>query len=254
MLTAVIISIVVFVDITSLNAQVNTERMRIGSDHKGLSGFFDINLRVKSGNVEIFDTGSGLRLGYSGNRFMTFIVSNIQYATKKSKTFINRGFTHIRYNRNFHPRCTFEVFTQYEFNEFIRLLSRTLVGTGARIPLLKRDQFTLFYGSTYMHEWEHLNVRAGSGDIAKSSINRWSNYLVTNWQSKHDAAFVNTVYIQPRFDDFNDIRILNEMALQAKVSSWLSITLTFNLRFDSKPPSGVKKTDIELKNSLRLSF
>ena len=55
-------------------------------------------------------------------------------------------------------------------------------------------------------------------------------------------------------DAFDDIRILNEMELQSPITEKLSVSIIFNLRYDSFPPAGVKKTDLQIRNSLSFIF
>ena len=124
---------------------------------------------------------SGLNIRVEKNR--TFLVTNIQYATKESDPFINRGFTHIRYNRTAATTVIWELYTQHQFNEFIRLFSRTLVGAGGRFVLREEEQSTIYLGSSYMVEREHIDVASGSIDKSVTWTHRWSNYCVVNWRS-----------------------------------------------------------------------
>ena len=235
-------------------SQVNTEQMRSKSAEEGFSGYFDLNLRLKTGNIEIFDTGGGLRLEHQSGSYLTFLVTNIQYAAKKSDPFINRGFTHIRSNRTVSPRLKWEVYSQHEFNEFFRLFSRALLGTGGRFAIHESTRSAFYYGSSYMLEREHIDVIPGSKEKSKTWSHRWSNYIVMNWQASGEAALVNSLYIQPRFNGFDDVRILNEFELRTALTTRLSTTLQISIRYDSEPPVRVKNTDAEIRNSLRLVF
>ncbi len=235
-------------------AQVNTEQMRGGSSDQGLSGDIDLNFRIKTGNVDVVDTGSSLRFEYQGGKNRTFLVTNIQYATKESDPFINRGFTHIRYNRTAATTVIWELYTQHQFNEFIRLFSRTLVGAGGRFVLREEEQSTIYLGSSYMVEREHIDVASGSIDKSVTWTHRWSNYCVVNWRSSGRAVLVNSLYVQPRIDGFDDLRILNEFELKTALTSRLSTTLQMSIRYDGNPPSEVEKTDLEIRNTLGISF
>lgn len=80
----------------SLLPQVNIEKNRnLGEDEK-FAGSVDFNLQVKSGNVDVLDAGTGIGFQYDAGRNFLFLISNAQYATKNSNTFINRGFAHLR--------------------------------------------------------------------------------------------------------------------------------------------------------------
>ena len=144
--------------------------------------------------------------------------------------------------------------SQHEFNEFTRLFSRTLFGTGVRSRMLLRQSFSIYYGTAYMLEHERVDVQTGSGGAPKVRSHRWSNYLTVRWNISGTANLVNTVFAQPRFDYFDDFRILNESELQSRISERLLLALSLSLRHDSVPPLGVKMTDLEIRNSITISF
>ncbi|MCH8286102.1 DUF481 domain-containing protein [candidate division KSB1 bacterium] len=240
--------------ISCLKSQVNVEAMRGMTTNSGLKGEFDFNLRLIAGNVEIFDLGSGIRLEYQKGSNLGFIVSNVQYATKKSEQFINRGFTHIRYNYSARRNAVWELYSQYEFNEFIKLFSRILIGTGGRFTLREFERSTVILGTSYMLERENLDIKPGNDDKPLMWAHRWSNYVVVKFVSENRFSFLNTIYLQPKIDKFDDIRILNDMTIESDLTGRLKLTVSLHFRYDSFPPSGVKKTDFELRNGFKVLF
>jgi len=239
---------------SAARAQVNTESMRVSGGEGGFAGSVELALRVTSGNSDVVDAGNKLRLQYVESGHLAFLVSDIQYAIQKSNAFINRGFTHLRYNYRFRPRVTWEAFTQYEYNEFTRLFSRTLLGTGGRIMLKQQDSAALFLGTSYMYEVEHIDVAPESDDASWNRAHRWSSYLTVRWQISDSAFLVNSAYVQPRIDDFNDTRLLDEMEVQSAITKRLALSMSMSLRYDGRPPDGVKSTDLEIRNTLKIIF
>ncbi|MFC1554241.1 DUF481 domain-containing protein [candidate division KSB1 bacterium] len=238
----------------SVFAQVNTERMRLESEKEGLYFTLDFNLRLKTGNVDIFDSGTGIRIDKLSEDHVTFFVTNIQYASKKSKPYINKGFSHLRYNYRLNDFIKWELFAQHEFNEFTRLFSRTLTGTGFRFSLLNHTKLNINYGSTFMLEHEHLDITGGSDEPNRVRAYRWSNYLVTGINLSDNSNIMNSVYFQPRLDNFSDLRVLNEFVLLSGITDKVQLTVRLNIRYDSKPVIGIKKLDTELLNGVRLLF
>lgn len=237
-----------------LLAQVNTERMRIAGEKQGFSATVDVNVRVQSGNIEVFDTGSGLRLQYTNGGHLVFLVANVQYAAKHADPFINKGFGHLRYNYTVNERISWEALTQLEYNEFTRLFIRRLIGSGLRMKLVSVTGTEIFLGTTYLLEYEHIDVAQGMPDSPITTVHRWSNYFIIRHEFSDNASMVNSIYVQPRFDYVDDLRILDELDLQANLTRRLALSLSLGFRYDGKPPSAVKKTDFEVRNSLRILF
>ncbi len=234
-------------------SQVNTEKMRVEKDDNGFTGRINISLKYRSGNVDLIDTGSGLRLQFKKNKHTSFVVNNIQFAENKSLKLINKGFSHIRYNYAISKDIRWEIFNQYEFNEFTRLFNRRLLGTGIRKNMISDTNINLVLGSSFMFEYEHLDLPGNSVHKRKSNDIRWSNYFITNWSNKN-AALVNSVYFQPVVNSFDDYRILDEFELQTVIKGDFSLSLSISLRYDSKPPDNVKSTDLGIFNGLTYSF
>ncbi|MFC1563290.1 DUF481 domain-containing protein [candidate division KSB1 bacterium] len=250
---AVYISILLILPL-SVSAQVNTERMRLERVENGFSGRISINFSLKSGNVEVFETGSGLRLQLDADKQRAFVVGNLNFAKNRSVKLINRGFAHLRYNYLFRKSTRLEYFAQLEFNEFTRLFNRKLMGAGIKFDLYSGNDKGIYYGSSVMYESEHIDILKDSQDVSRTNRFRWSNYLVIKWDSGNGSALVNSIYIQPVFDEFNDIRILDEFDLQAGITSSLALVLSLRFRYDNLPPSGVKKADLEFMNSISYTF
>lgn len=249
-----LIIVVSLLNINFSKAQVNTERMRLSSEDDGFSGDLNINLNLQSGNVEVLNAGGGFRLQYDKNVYTLFLISNFQFAKKNSSKFINRGFNHIRYNYSLSEKYKWELFTQYEFDEFTRLFRRNLIGSGIRILLNINKNFAFIFGSTVMFESERIDIKKGSNENKNVENFRWSNYFIYQWRAKNNTFIVNSLYVQPVIDAFDDIRILNEIELQSPITEKLSVSIIFNLRYDSFPPVGVKKTDLQIRNSFSFNF
>lgn len=250
----ILIALCILVWTPGVYSQVNVEAMRNSQRTDGLHGMLEMNLRINSGNIEIFDIGSGLRLEYNKRNHAIMLVTNAQYATEKSARFINRGFAHIRYNLNLRNNFIWELFTQNEFNEFTRLFSRALAGTGARFVLLENEKEGIYFGTSYMVEREHLDIASGSSEKSKIWSNRWSNYLVFKFSWEGGASLVNTIYSQSNMSAFDDVRFLNDLTVITELTGRLRLTVTAHIKYDSRPPHGVKKTDIEFRNGLMYTF
>lgn len=258
-------------------AQVNTEKLRVGANEAGWGGTFDVNASLQQGNTEREILGAGVRLQYawprpetdgdgdskagSGNDVaahpanVIFLVSNYSFTRLNDNRYINNAQGHLRFIRQHGPRTSFEVFGQYQFNEFIRLEDRFLFGGGGRFALVRAERTEVFVGTGYMLEREDLDLPVALPDARSSEHHRATNYLTVRYNSEDERLrLVQTLYAQPRLDRPEDIRLLSETSFEIQLVRRLALAINLNVAHDSKPPTGIKKTDVVLSNSLRYSF
>jgi len=232
-------------------SQVNTEAMRM----EGLSpGFhFDLggNFGYADGNSSLFQNRSNLRLDYVPDWGQIFLVSNYRISTKDKTLFINKGFSHLRTVKALRRSLYGEVFVQKEFNEFINLRDRQLLGGGVRIKWNEMEQIKLFpehlqFAMGIGLMWEREVIDAGpdgtQGDPIHgtlASLLRSTNYVVLNWIPKESLAILTTAYFQADTRRASDYRILVRTTLKVALAKRLDLTIDMNLRHDSEPPGGV---------------
>jgi len=193
---------------------------------------------------------------------VAFLTSNYSFTNLNESRFVNNGLHHLRYIRRHRPRARFEAFTQYQFNEFIRLDERIVAGVGGRFVLRRsRDSSSeagadrrteVFLGVGYQLEREVLDLPAGP---ARSEHHRSTNYLTVRFNSRDERLrLVQTTYLQPRLDAPEDFRIRSETSFEIQLLRQLSLAINLNVTHDSDPPTSVEATDVVLSNSLRYSF
>jgi hypothetical protein len=68
------------------------------------------------------------------------------------------------------------------------------------------------------------------------------------------VTLASTVYAQPAIAGSSDVRAFSDTLLTCKVTKVLTVGITMSWHHDSAPPTGVKTTDTELKNSLLMVF
>ena len=256
-------------------AQVNTEKTRVGANEPGWGGTFDVNASLQRGNTEREILGAGVRLQYAWPRLeadvasetessddpatgpanVIFLVSNYSFTRLNDNRYINNAQAHLRFIRQHSPRISFEVFGQYQFNEFIRLEDRFLAGGGGRFALVQAERTEVFVGAGYMLEQETLDLPASLPYPRSSEHHRSTNYLTVRYNSENERLrFVQTLYAQPRLDRPEDFRLLSETSFEIQLFQRLALAINLNVTHDSEPPTGVKETDVALSNSLRYSF
>ncbi|MFQ6104494.1 MAG: DUF481 domain-containing protein [Candidatus Glassbacteria bacterium] len=244
----------------TLNAsfgQVNTENLRRTDISQGLHNSLEFDFGLVSGNSEYLNLTSGFRSDLVSGRYYSFGVIQYQRGIQDDEVFINKGFVHLRGIRELTSSFYGELFVQKEFNDFILLKDRNLIGGGLRIALLPHGNTTgrsspirVYAGIGTM--WENEDI--GTHPPEETSIFRSTNYASLSWRID-DRVYVGVVsYYQVHLGDFQDFRVLLESGFGYDVTRSIAFQVSFNLRYDNEPPRDVKKHDLEIKNGLRFSF
>ena len=123
----------------SIAGQVNTEAMRSEDDRFGFSNQFSLDVGYEKASSEVLDLASEYRLDYiNQNNLHSFMIISLENGYEKEENtpkniITNKGFVHLRTTKKLTPKYQVEIFTQYEFNEFLLLNDRYLLGSGLRI-------------------------------------------------------------------------------------------------------------------------
>lgn len=234
-------------------AQINTEKMR-AFDVDGFATTLGGDFLIESGNSDLFEIGLNTRFDYRYERHYTFLTGQLRYGEEGNATFKNRAFSHLRYNYQLTPWLIGESFTQLQQDGFKLLQLRVLVGGGARFQYVDAGTIGVFQGTTLMFEHENLNAGEVIGHPARQSIVRWSNYLNVRIKLSEETSLVSTVYVQPRLDAFDDVRILHDASIAVAITRHLTLRTTLNLYYDSRPPDNIEDLDLELRNGLQVRF
>ncbi len=249
---AKIILILVFTS-RMTSGQVNTEAMRRAGISLGWHASLAGDLGYVAGNSNLFKLESSARLDRSTTRGRSFLVGEFQQGRKDDELFINKGFVHLRGVRYLRPGRALEGFVQQEFNEFINLRSRSLLGGGLRLEFARLADSALGLNLGIGLMWEQEALTGEAREIV--TLLRSTNYVVLHWAPDDRLALSSTAYFQVDTGSLSDYRILWEGGLSIILFRSLALQLKADLRYDSEPPPGVAKAyDIDLTNGLSYSF
>ncbi|UCD37944.1 MAG: DUF481 domain-containing protein [Fidelibacterota bacterium] len=224
------------------------------------------NLGYTDGNSSFFQNRSNLRIDYVRGWGQAFLASNYRVSIKDKNLFINKGFSHLRVVKSLRKALYGEVFVQKEFNEFIQLKDRQLLGGGLRIKWDEVESFTfipeqlqLATGIGVMWEREVFNIESdgGQGDPIHgdlAALLRSTNYMVLNWRPRETLGFLTIAYFQVDTRRVSDHRILALSTLRVMIAKRLELTVEMNLRYDSEPPEGVESMDLDFTNGFSYRF
>jgi hypothetical protein len=238
----------------SADAQVNVETFR--SDLKNQPYFFSLegSFTGMLGNTRGGVVGASVFGGVKRGNHLIFAKAQGDYAAFSGKTSVFKSFAHLRYNYEIRRFLYAEVFSQVQQDKFQRLALRNVEGVGPRFGILQTKALELYYGTAYMFEYEVVSQEKGGPAPVGTVAHRWSNYVSIMLNIDERTRFTSVLYVQPRFDDFTDLRLLNETSFGVKLKSPLSLKLGVVVRYDSKPPASVFPADLEAKNSIAVTF
>lgn len=242
-LTFVILSVVTKAQI------VNIESARMQSDTTGWMGTLGAAVSLTKNTQQVFAAEANAHLQYKSNRSLYLILGNYGFLKATNQKLIDNAFLHFRYNYKINKTIRWEAFTQIQNNIVTRIKSRFLIGTGPRFKIISTKKFRFYAATLAMYEVEkEVGLRELHKDVRSSSYASFSVY------PNDRIEIISTTFYQPRFDKFNDYRILNQSAVKVKASKRLTLGFCWNYLFDNFPATGIPKENYSLNTGLEFEF
>jgi hypothetical protein len=238
----------------ALSGQVNVEALRRDDPPLGYSGTVGGDFTVRTGNVDFVQLGLEARLYEVTERVTTLIVGDGGLGFLRSSRFASSGLAHYRQTFVYKPYLSPEWYAQLNYDRSRKLTFRALAGAGARTSFASGDWGDFGAGSALMFEHERLSLPDTASHPDRTTTMRWSNFLTLRVVPSETTVITSTTYAQPAFRDPGDIRVLENLRLATSVSETLSLTVSFNLRYDSIPPDGIAVLDTTLRTGLTYSY
>lgn len=235
-------------------AQVNIERLRPDAGEEGLSGSLGAALDVRTGSVSLVHFQGSGRLDHVRGPVTAFLLGSGEVGFQGGERFSNAWLAHLRAGYDLASPVDVEAYVQVNHDRARLLDFRALAGGGARVRLLTGEAATVRLGSGPMFEHERLDLPPGAAHPARTAVVRWSNYLTLQATPAPHLNLSLTGYFQPQLGRARDTRALAVSALAIDVTERLAVTVTFNLRHDSRPPADIAPTDTALRTGVTLAL
>jgi len=236
-------------------AIVNVEQAIIGPSEDGFHNRAEVAVDGSSGNTVKTTARAELLSQWQHGRHAEFLWGQYAYGKSSGVVDTNRYFVHLRHRTMVGERWGVEVFGQIGRDPFARMSLRTLLGGGVRWTLMeKANKAAVYFGLGAFHEHEKLSPKAGTTDALDSRLWRGNSYLVLKGQLNDHVRLYNTTYYQPAFRDMADYRILEQFSVAVGLAENLDLKLSLDVVHDSKPPQGVRKTDVRYSTGLAVDF
>lgn len=235
-------------------SQINTEKFRMDSDSVGLTGIVDIDITAITGNTDLQFINLGGRLNYNWGESYTFFVADGGFGWDDGERIFDQALLHVRHVHSISELIQAEAFAQIDFNKSRLLTERELLGGGLRLRVMKSENIKLRVAASYFYEVERYDVPENSVHGKNLFANRISTYFTFEYEIKDDIKLISITYYQPQIGKLDDFRILSDNSLIIKLSSFVDLKTSFNLRYDAKPPETIKGTDTFTKFGFTFKF
>ena len=235
-------------------AQVDIEALRTEDPPMGYSGSIGSNVTLRTGNVDFIQVGLNARLFHVNDLTTTLVVGNGGLGLLGRSRFASSGLLHYRKTYLYNRRISPEWFGQLNYDRSQRLDFRMVLGGGARTAFASGEWGEFGMGASLVLEHEALNLAEDALHPINTSTLRWSSFLTLRVVPTEDFVITSTTYMQPKYDDFNDLRMLGKIRLATPVTDELALTISFNMRYDSGPPDGISALDTTLRTGITYAY
>ncbi len=252
---AVLVAIAVGLAPEKVSAQVNVESLRPDDLPFGRSGTISGDLAARSGNVDFIALDLSARLYDVREGSTRLMVGSGGVGFLDKSRFASAGLLHYRVTyTNLHPDISPEWFGQINYDRPL-LLNFRMVGGGGIYGGFDDGSWGDFGGgSALMLEQEWLSLPDTAAHPDQTLALRWSNYLSLRILVSETTVITSTSYIQPELGAFGDFRVLENFRLATKITDELALTVSFDLRYDSRPPDGLDALDARLRTGITYSY
>jgi hypothetical protein len=230
----------------------NIENQRPGPPNEGFSGQLALGLSGKTGDKREEDYTLNSRLNYRQGDDVLFVIATREYGSTRKVKDTDDSFIHTRWVHNLTRHWAGEAFLQWEEDTFSNLISRSLIGGGARyLALNKAGVYSLALGIGAFREFETLDLSTYKLD---TNVWRLNTYYAYNHVLNASTSIVSTVYLQPASNDIEDMRALFTFNLNVKMSDSLNLGLGYEAKYDSHPAKNLAATPIIDKSKSNTAY
>ena len=231
---------------------VEAKRKTVYADTTGWFGGGDVGFNLNENGKTVLTGIANASVEYWQGKNLWLSLTNYKVVRANREDFVNQGFQHFRYNREWTPKIIREAFIQIQYDQRLGIRLRALAGMGPRFQLLKNEHGHLFFGTLYMYQYEEL---ATAGIIHRD--HRLSTYLSFRIKIKENARLYGTTYYQPLLTNLRITRIASQTALELDFTEKLSFRAAFNIALDNRLSAEVSDVPIavySLENGLKWRF
>jgi hypothetical protein len=250
----------------SAYAQIlNVEKIRLEyPEDKVVFGNIGTNLSYsnRSANlqtpVRVATGGLTSDIGYFSDNHLFMLINNYQLLFVNDARLVNFGYTHFRTQFFQKNPLSFEVFTQYQYDQARGLQTRLLGGAGPRWRLLKTDAWNIAVGTGLMYEGEDWrDPLVATAQTINARYLKSTNYLAFRYAINENVDANMVVYYQVGYDrDYDQTlhRVSSDLNLSVKLVEKLSLTVAVNAAWESHPIVPIIPFIFAITNGVKYKF
>lgn len=242
---SILAGLLLLIGVAGSSQVVNIENKRLENDSSAWTAQAGFRFNMVQNTQRSYDLGGYGLLQHIRDMDRFFFVTDFNVNRVEENAFTNTGFQHIRYQRAWKDPVFWEVYTQLQYNQPLRIDLRWATGAGPRVLLFQRDDLRLALGSSIMYEHEVDRVN----DIYYNDI-RSSNYVSVAFKAEPNLQLTTIVYYQPLIGDASDQRLALEMQLRITVTRRFAFDTRINLQNDTKMAPGIPNMNYLWQNTL----
>lgn len=220
---------------------------------------FNLNNRNATPQENLIYTGleTNSNITYLSGLHAYLLIGQLNYFTITGGPVISTGYAHYRMNFLRKRFLSYEMFTQFQYDEGRRMPFRYLFGGGIRLELLNDDDGELHAGTGIMNEFERWRpFDPEVGDIERQI---WKNSsYVSGLINVSENFSINIIsYYQVGYDDISDVtrhRLSGDLSFSAQITGKLSFKTNFNIQYESDPVIEINPFVYSLTNGLEFNF
>lgn len=238
----------------AVSGQVNIEALRPDELPDGVSGTVSGDLTVQAGNTDF------VRVGLEGRRYRVeeplteLMVGHGGLGFLGRSRFSSSGLFHYRQTYRLYDWIAPEWYGQMNYDRSQLLSFRAVAGGGVRLPVIRGEWGQVGAGTALMFEHERLSLPDTASHPPHTLAVRSSTFATFRIVTDGDLVVTSTTYLQPHLGDPGDLRLLEDLALATPVTDRLSLTVSFDCRYDSEPPDEISGLDLRLRTGLTLTY
>ncbi|HIC44008.1 MAG TPA: DUF481 domain-containing protein [Sulfurimonas sp.] len=219
---------------------------------EGFSGSLFGAYELKRGNTDKNELDFGGRIQYDTDETITWVQGEMEKDKVRSVDTDDNAFFHLRHLRLLHSSWAGELFTQYKTDKFKNLSDRVLLGAGLRYKLLDSGNYNkIFIGFGLYDEEVRYTEDTDTGVKNPDENNiRINSYLSYKTKINDNVELSLLSYLQPRLEDTADCMAAATAELIIHLTKVFDLSYKIEYDYDTRPPTDVKKEDIDQ----RLSF
>jgi hypothetical protein len=223
-------------------------------DKPGVSGNVAGSFVSQTGNTEEDEADLSGRLQYDSNEnYVAFIDGAYEYTLASDIKTEDEVYSHARYLHKLNAETLYgELFLQYRSDEFKGIDARWLAGGNLRWRFASNEKWGKLYVGlgAFQEKVDYI----GSVPDSDESFTRVNSYLAYTNELTERIDFNMVGYYQPAFEDFDDFYSIGTAELNIDLVSNLSLSLLYELEYDSSPPIGIEKKDREFRTAFVWEF